>query len=166
MNPDSPRDDRAGTYLAFPLGDEYYGLPILAVQEIIGLMAITAVPWTPPFVRGVVNLRGKVLPIVDLRRRFGLPADEERERCIMVLQVSAKAGGHIVMGLIIDHVPDVHAIAGADIEDPPSFCGGSDAAFVLGVAKVGERVVMLLDSDLLLGQGKLEHLQQEAEYHE
>ena len=151
MNPKSDGvTAEAGKYLAFQLGNEHYGIRILSAQEIIGLMEITAVPWTPPFIRGVINLRGKVIPIIDLRRRFGLEADEAAERCIMVVQVQTKADEVLIMGIIIDQVPDVHQIAPEAVEEPPPFCGGIDSEFVLGVAKVGKTVLMLLDGDRLL----------------
>jgi purine-binding chemotaxis protein CheW len=133
--------DREGKYLTFKLGAEVYGLEILKVREIMGLMAITAVPRTPPFVRGVINLRGKVIPVVDLRTKFGMDAVEDTEEtCIIVVDVGA-----LGMGITVDAVSEVIEIAGCDIEDAPTFGKGVNTDFILGMGKANKKVTMLLD---------------------
>lgn len=133
--------DRAGKYLTFKLGAEVYGLEILKVREIMGLMAITAVPRTPAFVRGVINLRGKVIPVVNLRTKFGMESIKDSvETCIIVVDVGASG-----MGIIVDAVSEVLEIAGVDIEDAPSFGKGVNTDFILGMGKANGKVTMLLD---------------------
>jgi purine-binding chemotaxis protein CheW len=132
---------RAGKYLTFKLGAEVYGLEILKVREIMGLMAITAVPRTPSFVRGVINLRGKVIPVVDLRTKFGMESIKDTvETCIIVVDVGA-----VGMGIIVDAVSEVLEIAGGDIEDAPTFGKGVNTDFILGMGKANGKVTMLLD---------------------
>ena len=143
--------DRAGKYLTFVLGDEEYGLEILKVREIIGIMGITAVPKTPEFVKGVINLRGKVIPVVDLRLKFGMEeAERTEETCIIVVDV-----GSVEMGIIVDKVSEVLDIAGQDIEDAPEFGAAVDTAFILGMGKADERVTILLDIGKVLDTGYL-----------
>jgi len=140
----------AGKYLTFELGGEVYGLEILKVHEIMGMMNVTHVPRTPKFVRGVINLRGKVIPVVDLRTKFGLPSQEDTDRtCIVVVQVS-RDGGEVTMGIIVDEVSEVMDVASDEIEPPPSFGVGVDTEFILGMGKVGQKVVMLLQIDEVL----------------
>ncbi|HLP41471.1 MAG TPA: chemotaxis protein CheW [Fibrobacteria bacterium] len=141
---------KAGKYLTFQLGKEIYGIEILKVQEIIGMMPVTHVPKTPDFVRGVINLRGKVIPVVELRSKFGLQGREDTERtCIVVVQV-AWATGTVTMGLLVDEVSEVLNVTGDQIEPPPSFGSSVDTDFILGMGKVGQKVVMLLDVDKVL----------------
>ena len=140
----------AGKYLTFRLGAEEYGLEILKVQEIIQMQAVTRVPRTPSYVRGVINLRGKVIPVVDLRAKFDLDKVEDSERtCIIVVQVSHK-DGVITMGVIIDEVREVLDINAENIEETPSFGASIDTAFILGIGKVGGTVKILLDIDKVL----------------
>jgi purine-binding chemotaxis protein CheW len=153
----------AGKYLTFCLGDEVYGLGILKVQEIIGVMTVTRVPRTPSFVRGVINLRGKVVPVVDLRLKFGMPAREDTERtCVIVVQV-LRGGKQITMGLIVDEVSEVLEVKGEQIEAPPSFGVSVDTAFLLGMGKVGEKVIMLLDADRTLAGNELDEIKRGVE---
>ena len=136
--------ENAGKYLTFALGPEEYGIEILKVQEIIGLMDITAVPRTPGFVRGVINLRGKVIPVVDLRKKFGMQATEDTEKtCVIVVDVS-QGGESVQMGVLVDCVSEVLDIAGEDIEQTPSFGGSFDGDFILGMAKDKEGAVKIL----------------------
>jgi len=145
----------AGKYLTFQLGAEVYGIEILKVQEIIGLMNVTHVPRTPPFVRGVINLRGKVIPVVDLRVKFGLDAKDDTERtCIIVVQVAC-ADHRITMGILVDEVSEVLYIDNSQIEPPPSLGITVDTTFILGMGKVGEKVVMLLDVDRVLSADEI-----------
>lgn len=140
----------AGKYLTFKLQAESYGLGILKVQEIIGIMPVTRVPRTPAFTRGVINLRGKVIPVLDLRLKFGMPGTEDTERtCIIVVQV-VRGDGPVTMGLIVDEVSEVIDIAASQIEPPPSLGANVDTEFILGMGKVGDKVVMLLDVDKAL----------------
>lgn len=140
----------AGKYLTFELNCEVYGLEILKVQEIIGIMKVTRVPLAPGFVRGVINLRGKVIPVIDLRIKFSMNTKEDTERtCIIVVQVSGSSSV-VIMGIIVDEVSEVLDIVEEQIEPPPSFGSRIDTDFILGMGKIGERVVMLLDVDRVL----------------
>ncbi len=145
----------AGKYLTFGLGDEVYGLEILKVQEIIGLMRVTRVPGLPEVIRGVVNLRGKVIPVVDLRRQFGLDAKDDTERtCIVVVRVW-RENQAVTVGLIVDDVREVLAITESQLESVPRFSGDLETVFLLGMAKVAQRVVMLLNVDRILSATQL-----------
>ena len=145
---------RAGKYLTFFLAGEEYGLEILKVSEIIGMQPITRVPRMPEFVRGVINLRGKVIPITDLRRKFGMDADGQEDSCILVVQMKG-----VQTGIVVDRVSEVVAIAEADIEDAPSFGAGIRTEFLLGIGKAGGRVKLLLDIDKVLVTTELAALQ-------
>lgn len=141
---------RAGKYLTFCLGNEVFGLEILKVQEIIGIMKVTHVPRTPRFVRGVINLRGKVFPVVDLRLKFDLEAVPDTERtCIIVVQVS-RADHLMTMGIVVDAVSEVLDIAAAQIEPPPEFGTSVNTSFILGLGKSADKVIILLDVDRVL----------------
>jgi purine-binding chemotaxis protein CheW len=147
--------DREGKYLTFALAGEEYGIGILKVKEIIGMMAVTHVPQTPGFVKGVINLRGKVIPVVDLRLRFALEAAAYTERtCIIVVEV-AGASGHVMMGIVVDAVSEVLNIRGADIENTPAFGVRLNTDFILGMAKVGGGIKILLDIDKVLNSEDL-----------
>ena len=143
-------DALAGKYLTFTLGDEVYGLEILKVQEIIGLMRITGVPRTPDYVRGVINLRGKVIPVVELRRKFGLERVEDTKRsCIIVVQV-ARGDDTVIMGILVDEVSEVVAVAREQLEPAPAFGSSINTDFILAMGKIDENVVILLDIDRVL----------------
>lgn len=136
-------DARAGKYLSFFLNGEEYGLGILKVQEIIGKQPITPVPRTPEYIRGVINLRGRIIPIMDLKMKFGMGQTEVTdESCIIVTQTSG-----VMMGVLVDKVSEVLNINSNDIEDTPSFGVSVDTAFLLGVGKTGDKVRLLLDID-------------------
>ena len=142
------RSDKSGKYLTFKLGPESYGLEILKVREIIGLMSITAVPRTPDYIRGVINLRGKVIPVVDLRTKFSMESKENTdETCIIVVDI-----GDVEMGIIVDAVSEVLEIGSGDVEDVPTFGNGVNTDFILGMGKVGEKVIILLDISKVLGK--------------
>ena len=132
-------------FLSFFLGDEEYGVEILKVHEIIGMLPITRVPRTPDFVRGVINLRGKVIPIVDLRRKFGMPEAGRAENCIIVVQVRG-----VSIGIVVDRVSEVLSIAAEQIEGTPSFGSEVDTDYLLGLAKTDGRVRLLLDIERVL----------------
>ncbi|MCU0531928.1 MAG: chemotaxis protein CheW [Syntrophales bacterium] len=141
---------REGKYLTFSLAGEEYGIGILKVKEIIGMMPVTHVPRTPEFVKGVVNLRGKVIPVVDLRLRFALEAAAYTERtCIIVVEV-AGANGSVMMGIVVDAVSEVLNIRGADIENTPAFGVRLNTDFILGMAKAAGGIKILLDIDKVL----------------
>ncbi len=146
----SMTQSRAGKYLTFFLASEEYGLEILKVSEIIGLQPITRVPRMPEFVRGVINLRGKVIPITDLRRKFGMELEGSEDSCIIVVQMHG-----IQTGIVVDRVSEVVAIADADIEDAPSFGAGIHTEFLLGIGKAGGRVKLLLDIDKVLASSEI-----------
>jgi len=136
----------AGKYMTFKLADESYGLEILKVREIIGLMDITRVPRTQEFIRGVINLRGKVIPVVDLRLKFGMPAAEATDQTVIIVVQCQVADRLLTMGLLVDQVLEVLSIDAADIEATPSLGDASvDTSFILGVGKTSDRVVFLLD---------------------
>ncbi|MCA1905520.1 MAG: chemotaxis protein CheW [Desulfarculus sp.] len=140
----------AGKFLTFDLAEEEYGLEILRVREIIGMMAITPVPRTPDFVRGVINLRGKVIPVIDLRLKFGLPYKEPDERtCVIVVEVMSD-GRTVQMGIVVDRVNEVVDVKPGEVEPTPSFGVALDTAFILGMAKVQGKVKILLDIDRVL----------------
>jgi purine-binding chemotaxis protein CheW len=139
--------EREGKYLTFALADEEYGIGVLKVKEIIGLMPITTVPQTPSYVKGVINLRGKVIPVAGLRLKFGMPAMEHSGRtCIIVVEIE-NAKRTILMGIVVDSVSEVLNIRGADIEDTPNFGGRLDTGYILGMAKTNGAVKILLDID-------------------
>ena len=142
--------EKAGKYLTFALGKEQYGLEILKVREIIGYMEITAVPQTPHYVRGVINLRGQVIPVIDLRSKFGMDtADITEQTCIIVCEIQSGSRSSSI-GTIVDNVEEVLDIAGGDIEESPQFGSTVDTDFILGMGKVGETVKILLDIDKVL----------------
>ena len=139
--------DREGKYLTFSLAGEEYGIGILKIREIIGMMPITSVPQTPAFVKGVINLRGKVIPVLDLRLRFGMQAIEYTERtCIIVVEITGQAG-KIQIGSVVDSVSEVLNIKGEDIENTPTFGASLDTEYILGMAKMEGGVKILLDDD-------------------
>lgn len=152
-------NSREGKYLTLSLADEEYGIGILKVKEIIGMITVTAVPQTPPHVKGVINLRGKVIPVIDLRLKFGLPAMEYTERtCIIVIEI-AKDNGHILIGILVDSVSEVLNIKGADIEDTPNFGSRVKTDFILGMAKAAGKIKILLDIDRVMNADELDDLE-------
>ncbi len=141
---------KEGKYLTFNLGGEQYGIGILKIREIIGMMPITPVPKTPEFVKGVINLRGKVIPVVDLRLKFGLEAAQYNDRtCIIVVEVKS-VSGLVTMGLVVDSVSEVLNIKADQISETPSFGTKVDTDYILGIAKAGDGVKILLDIDRIL----------------
>ncbi|HSO20488.1 MAG TPA: chemotaxis protein CheW, partial [Desulfosarcina sp.] len=129
--------DKEGKYLTFSLAGEEYGIGILKIREIIGMMPITSVPQTPGFIKGVINLRGKVIPVMDLRVRFGMPATDYTERtCIIVVEISGPAGT-IQIGIVVDAVSEVLNIKSEDMEPTPSFGTKLNTEYILGMAKMG-----------------------------
>jgi purine-binding chemotaxis protein CheW len=137
----------AGKYLTVVLENEAYGLNVLKIREIIRLQKITPVPQMPAFVKGVINLRGRVIPIVDLRVKFGFKAEFTERTCIVVVQVRPSGDQVAQMGLIVDAVEEVVNLAAADIEPTPEFGAKIDTTYLLGMAKVKGQVKTLLDLD-------------------
>lgn len=135
--------NRGGKFLTFFLAGEEYGIEIIKVQEIIGMTGITPVPRTPPFIRGIINLRGKVITIVDLRLKFGLARQAETAQTCIIVVEAAEA----VMGVVVDRVSDVLDIEGRNVEDAPSFGAGVETDYILGIAKESGTVRLLLDLD-------------------
>jgi purine-binding chemotaxis protein CheW len=159
-NPTAPKaDERAGKYLSFRLGKEEFAIKVLIVREIMGMQEITSVPQTPAYVKGVINLRGKVIPVIDLRLKFGLPEAEYTQRtCIVVVQVAHEAG-KMLMGVIVDGVSEVLTLQAADIEDTPDFGDGVPTPYLLGMAKIKGKVKILLDINLVLTAQEVHRLE-------
>ncbi len=154
--------EREGKYLTFSLAGEEYGIVILKVKEIIGMMPVTPVPKTPSYVKGVINLRGKVIPVADLRLKFDMDEAAYTERtCIIVVEI--KDGlGHVLMGIVVDSVSEVLNIKGPEIEDTPAFGTQMDTDYILGMAKTGGGVKILLDIDKVFGGEEMLELDQAA----
>jgi purine-binding chemotaxis protein CheW len=151
-------DPRAGKYLVFHLGGEEFGIQVQKVREIMGVQDITQVPQTPPHVKGVINLRGKVIPVVDLRLKFTMPALEYTSRtCIIVVQVSGERG-IMLMGIVVDGVAEVLQVAAADVEDTPSFGKEIEVPYVMGLAKIKGKVKILLEIDQVMTTRELARL--------
>ncbi len=142
--------ERKDKYLTFSLMEEEYGIGIRKIKEIIGMLPVTPIPRTPEFLKGVVNLRGKVIPVVDLRARFQMPRAEYTDRtCIIITEIRSPAG-MIMIGAAVDSVSEVLSIRAADIESSPASDTGGDAAFILGIARTGGGIKILLDIDKVL----------------
>jgi len=142
--------DKEGKYLTFTLANEEYGLEILKVREIIGYKEITAVPQTPCYFKGVINLRGQVIPVVDLRVKFGMETtDITEETCIIVVE-TGQGTRSFSTGIVVDHVEEVLDIAAENIEEAPQFSSAVNTDFILGMGKIGESVKILLDIDRVL----------------
>jgi purine-binding chemotaxis protein CheW len=151
-------DPRVGKYLTFQLAAEEFGIRVLKVREIMGLQQITAVPQTAAHIKGVINLRGKVLPVIDLRLKFGLPAAEYTQRsCIIVTQVQGESAP-VLMGIVVDGVSEVLNLAASEIEDTPDFGEEVSGQYLLGMAKVKGKVKILLDIDKVLSIQELHKL--------
>jgi purine-binding chemotaxis protein CheW len=155
VGPMKRAEGRAGKYLTFKLAHEEYGLEILKVREIIGLMEITKVPQTPHYIRGVINLRGKVIPIIELRQKFGMDTVKDTEQtCVIVVEATASQGS-VMTGIVVDSVSEVLDIVEDQIEDAPAFGAGIDTNFILGIGKIKDEVKLLLDIDKVLDIGEL-----------
>jgi purine-binding chemotaxis protein CheW len=149
---------KEGKYLTFALSGEEYGISILKVKEIIGIMAITPVPQTPGYVKGVINLRGKVIPVIDLRLKFDMESIDYTERtCIIVVEISS-GDRKILMGIVVDSVSEVLNIKPGEIADTPTFGAKMDTGYILGMAKMGDGVKILLDIDRVLSNHEIEEV--------
>jgi purine-binding chemotaxis protein CheW len=152
-------DSRAGKFLTFFLADEEYGVEILKVQEIIGRMPITPVPLTSNYILGVINLRGKIHPIMDLKIKFGMDKSAiTDETCIIVIKTAS-----LMMGVLVDKVSEVVNVASGDIEDTPSFGADVNTDYLLGVGKIGGRVRLLLDIEKVITVSDIIHMKKAAE---
>ena len=154
--------DREGKYLTFTLASEEYGIGILKIREIIGMMPITTVPQTPGFVKGVINLRGKVIPVIDLRLRFGMDAIDYTERtCIIVVEIEGSAGT-VQIGIVVDAVSEVLNVNAEDVEETPTFGAELNTDYILGMAKMEGGVKILLDIDKVLNAEEITTLEKAA----
>ena len=156
MQTQSATRANAGKYLSFALANEEYGLEILKVREIIGYINVTALPQTPHYVKGVINLRGQVIPVVDLRAKFDMATTDVTEQtCIIVVEI-ARAARKFSTGIIVDHVQEVLDITDDQIEDAPQFGDSVNTDFILGMARIDSGVKILLDIDTVLGSADLQ----------
>jgi purine-binding chemotaxis protein CheW len=150
----------AGKYMTFKLSKEEYALEILKVREIIGLMDITRVPKAAGFIRGVINLRGKVIPVVDLRLKFGMERVDATDQTVIIVVQYAAHGQDLTMGILVDEVVEVLDIQAAQIEPPPNFgTAAVDTEFILGVGKADKRVIFLLDIGKVLTEADVAGMQ-------
>ncbi len=155
-------DSKAGKYLTFKLADEDYGISLLKVREIIGMMPITSVPRTPEFVKGVINLRGKVIPVTDLRLRFDMPEiDYDDRTCIIVVEVAGQEST-VQMGIVVDAVTEVLPVQDNEIEPAPEFGASVDTRYILGMANMEGAVKILLDIDRVLTDAEIAALENAA----
>ncbi len=146
-------------YLTFKLGEEYFAIPILKIKEIIGMMSVTKVPRLPDFIKGVVNLRGKIIPVVDLRLKFGMEERSYDERTqIIVMEIKSETGTK-TNGIVVDTVQEVMDIPDESIEAPPQYGANVDQEFLSGMGKVKEQVIMMLDVDRIFTTGEKELLE-------
>lgn len=153
-----------GRFLTFVLDGEEYGAEILKVREILGLMDITPVPQTPDFVAGVINLRGKVIPVIDLRSRFQMaPVEATEETCVIVVDTTWKDSEAVMMGVVVDTVREVVNIDSSQIDPPPAFGQDISTDYILGMGKVGEKVKILLDIDKVISSQDMVVLQRAAD---
>lgn len=144
------KESLAGKYLTFTLEKEEYGIALLKVKEIIGMMPITSVPQTPDYVKGVINLRGKVIPVSDLRMRFEMAAADYTDRtCIIVVEIQGEETT-IQLGIVVDAVSEVMNIKAEEVEAPPSFGTKVETDYILGMANMDGQVKILLDIDRVL----------------
>lgn len=150
LNPQIGMTTNDNQFLTFNLGDELYGVDILRVQEIKGYTAVTKIPNTPAHIKGVLNLRGTIVPIVELRTKFGMPTIEYTMFTVIVVVVVKEK----IMGLVVDAVSDVLNIENKDIQPPPQFGSKMDVSFMNGIGKSGDKLVALLNMDRLLNDGE------------
>lgn len=142
-------------YLMFFLNDEHYGIPILQVNEIIGLMEITPIPRTPEFLKGIINLRGKIIPVLDLRLKFSMDKKAyDEQTCIILVEVNINNLKNVI-GIVVDKVAEVVKIYRSDIELPPKYGQDNEHGFLTGIGKVKDLVVMLLDIEEIINCNEL-----------
>lgn len=148
----------AGKYLTVVLDNEAYGIAVIKVREIIRLQKITPVPQMPVFVKGVINLRGRVIPVIDLRIKFGLKAELAERTCVVVVQIALEAGRNVQMGLVVDSVEEVVSLTSSEIEPTPEFGARIDTSYLLGLAKIKGVVKTLLDIERVVAPETIERL--------
>jgi purine-binding chemotaxis protein CheW len=152
---------QGGKFLTFLLGEEIYGIPIKKAKEIIGMMAVTHIPKMQGYIKGVINLRGKIIPIVDLRLRLDMAEKAYTERtCIIVIEVDNR-DNHRLVGITVDAVSEVVTIQQSDIEPPPQYDAQIEGDFLTGLGKSKEKVIMILDIEKILNREELAHLKPE-----
>jgi len=142
----------SGKYLTFLLGDDNYGVEIMKIREIIGMIPITTIPETPSYVKGIINLRGKVIPVIDLRSKFGLASKNTTERTCIVVSEVKKSDGTVFLSFIVDSVAEVINITADDIEAAPSFGSTTGPENISGIAKRDKKIVILLDIEKVLSE--------------
>ncbi len=141
-----------GKFLTFALNREEYGIEILKVREIIGVIDITPVPQTPDYMKGIINLRGKVIPIIDLRLKFSMPEEAHtQETCVIVVKINNEP-----IGVVVDNVSEVLDIKSEEVEDTPQFGHDIDTGFIMGLGKAKEKIIILLDIDKVLSSEEIE----------
>ena len=161
LSPGTGTRKLAGKYLIFKLQNEFYGIEVVKVREIIRLTTITAVAQVPAHIKGVINLRGKIIPVLDLRLRFGFDDVKDTEHtCIVVTQVKLGEGKNAPMGLVVDGVEEVATITADNIEETPDFGAAIQTDYILGMAKASQQVKTLLNIDRVLGADEIKQLQQ------
>lgn len=149
-------DENENKFLSFFLGNEEYGVEILRVREIIGLIDITPLPQMPSYVKGVINLRGKIIPVIELRAKFALdPKEYTEETCVIVVEVTEEDDERFHMGVIVDNVSEVIDIPRSNIDPAPKFGGAMNTSYILGMGKVKDKVLTLLDIDKVMSQSDL-----------
>lgn len=150
-----------GKFLTFVLGEEIYGLPIKKAKEIIGMMEVAHIPKTQGYIKGVINLRGKIIPIIDLRLRFGMAEKAYTERtCVIVIEVNAHESQRLV-GIAVDTVSEVVNIQKREIEPTPEYDAQIEGNFLIGLGKIKEKVILILDIDKVLNREELAQIKQE-----
>jgi purine-binding chemotaxis protein CheW len=156
-------EGKGGKYLTFNLDENVYGIPILKVSEIIGITSITPIPKTPAFIKGVINLRGKIIPVMDLRLKFDMSQREyDKNTCVIIINLVVK-GLAKQIGVVVDIVSEVCSIPESEIEDPPSYGTDCDEGFISGVGKIKEKVAMLLDIEKVIFSHDILHLFKDKE---
>jgi purine-binding chemotaxis protein CheW len=150
-----PMEARAGKYLIFRLGSEEFGARVIKVREIMGMQDVTPVPHTPVFIKGVINLRGKVIPVIDLRLKFGLPAAAYTPLTCIIVVLTQLGDDQLLMGIVVDEVAEVLNLIASELEETPDFGPGVETPYLLGMAKVKDKVKILLDIDQVLNSQEL-----------
>ncbi len=157
-------EDDQSQYLSFGLGEEEYGIDILRIQEIKGWDTVTSLPNTPDYILGVINLRGAVVPIVNIRVQFNLPrVPYDSTTVVIVVRVENEDSSVRTMGIVVDAVSDVHNVSNAEIKPPPEYGGSCRSEFITGLATVEENMLIILDIDRLMNEGVLQELKKEEE---
>ncbi|MBE7216500.1 chemotaxis protein CheW [Shewanella benthica] len=153
-------DEDSQQYLTFIMANEEYGVEILSVQEIRGWESTTVIPNAPSHVKGVINLRGTIVPIIDLRQRFGIEVLDYGATTVVIVVKVAIANEHKVIGIVVDAVSDVFSVKNDDVRDAPNFGEDTDLSFIKGLTNAGEKMVILLDINMLLGSEVLPEAEQ------